>query len=114
MFPRWLIESGLGVDAVRQVLGGDSPGQAADPTTVQLYQDQSVSDEQVREIANRSTRRFWLCGDWIREQPMSISDVTARRLTAAEALALIGPIGLDEVREKASFSVKWRDRGWGK
>ena len=30
-----------------------------------------------------------------------------------EALELIGPIGLDEVREKASFSVKWRDRGWG-
>jgi hypothetical protein len=114
MFPRWLIESGLGVDPVRQVLGGDPPGQAADPTVLQQYLDQSVSDDQVREIATRSTRRFWLCGDWIREQPMSISDVTARRLSAAEALDLIGPIGLDEVREKASFSVKWRDRGWGK
>ena len=114
MFPRWLIESGLGVDAVRQVLGGEAPGQTADPTTLQQYLDQSVSDDQVREIATRSTRRFWLCGDWVREQPMSISDVTARRLTAAEALDLIGPIGLDEVREKASFSVKWHDRGWGK
>jgi hypothetical protein len=114
MFPRWLIESGLGVDAVRQLLGGDRPGQAADPTVLQQYLDQSVSEDQVREIAIRSTRRFWLCGDWVREQPMSISDVTARRLSAAEALDLIGPIGLDEVREKASFSVKWRDRGWGK
>ena len=47
-------------------------------------------------------------------KPMSISDVTARRLTAVEALDLIGPIGLDEVREKASFSVMWHDRGWGK
>jgi hypothetical protein len=114
MFPRWLIESGLGVDAVKQVLGGDPPGQTADPTTLQQYLDQEISDDQVRDIATRSPRRFWLCGDWVREQPMSISDVTARRLTAAEALELIGPIGLDEVREKASFSVKWRDRGWGK
>jgi hypothetical protein len=45
---------------------------------------------------------------------LSISDVTARKLTALEALDLIGPIGLDEVREKSSFSVKWRERGWGR
>ena len=113
MFPRWLIESGLGVDAVKQVLGGDPPADRGSDD-LQQYLDQPISDEQVRDIATRSPRRFWLCGDWVREQPMSISDVTARRLTAAEALDLIGPIGLDEVREKASFSVKWRDRGWGK
>jgi hypothetical protein len=104
MFPRWLVESGLGADAVNDVLGGNAFAPAA---------DQPISTEQLREIARRSQRRFWLCGDWIREQPMSISDVTARRLSATEALELIGPIGLDEVRAKASFSLKWRDRGWG-
>jgi hypothetical protein len=104
MFPRWLVESGLGADAVNDVLGGNAFAPAA---------DQPISTEQLREIARRSQRRFWLCGDWIREQPMSISDVTARRLSATEALELIGPIGLDEVRAKAAFSLKWRDRGWG-
>jgi hypothetical protein len=98
-FPRSLIEDGLGADAVNEVLGGD--------------RGEPVSSEQVREIAKLSRRRFWLCGDWIREQPLSISDVTARRLTAAEALDLIGPIGLGEVRARSSFSVQWRQRGWG-
>ena len=69
--------------------------------------------DQVRRIAKLSRRRFWLCGDWIREQPLSVSDVTARRLTAVEALDLIGPVGLDEVNGQPSFNVKWRDRGWG-
>ena len=101
MFPRWLIESGLGADAVKHVLDGVDP-------------PETLSIEQIREIAVRSARRFWLCGDWVREQPLSISDVTARRLTAVEALELIGPFGLDEVREKSSFSVKWRERGWGR
>jgi len=114
MFPRWLIESGLGIEAVKQVLGGEAPPETADPTTLQQYLNQPVTIDQIRDIADRSPRRFWLCGDWIREQPLSISDVTARRLTAVEALDLIGPVGLDEVREKSSFSVKWRDRGWGK
>jgi hypothetical protein len=99
-----MVESGLGADAVSDVLGKDAFAPAA---------DHPITAEQVREIARRSQRRFWLCGDWVREQPMSISDVTARRLSATEALELIGPIGLDEVREKASFSVQWRDRGWG-
>src|SRR5262245_59666776 len=99
-FPRALIESGLGADAVSKVLGES--------------RDEPVSIDQLREIARLSRRRFWLCGDWIREQPLSISDVTARRLTAAEALDLIGPIGLGEVRERSSFSVRWRDRGWGR
>jgi hypothetical protein len=95
-----MIERGLGVEAVTKVLGGDT--------------DETLSTEQVREIAKQSRRRFWLCGDWIREQPLSISDVTARRLTAVEALDLIGPVGLDEVTASASFSLKWRDRGWGR
>ena len=95
-----MIERGLGADAVTKVMGSDA--------------DDALSIDQIREIARQSRRRFWLCGDWIREQPLSISDVTARRLTAAEALDLIGPIGLDEVHEKSSFSVKWRERGWGR
>ena len=95
-----MIERGLGAEAVAKVLGGDA--------------DETLSIEQVREIAKQSRRRFWLCGDWIREQPLSISDVTARRLTAAEALELIGPVGLNEVKASSSFSVKWRDRGWGR
>jgi hypothetical protein len=100
MFPRGMIEKGLGVDAVSKVLGTD--------------EDAPISVDQVKQIARLSRRRFWLCGDWIREQPLSISDVTARRLTAAEALELIGPVGLDEVKASSSFSVKWRDRGWGR
>jgi hypothetical protein len=99
-FPRALIESGLGADAVHKVLGD--------------ARDEPVSIDQLREIAKLSRRRFWLCGDWIREQPLSISDVTARRLTASEALDLIGPIGLDEVKASSSFSLSWRDRGWGR
>jgi hypothetical protein len=98
-FPRSMIESGLGADAVSEVLGSDH--------------GLPVSIEQVREIARLSRRKYWLCGDWIREQPLSVSDVTARRLSAAEALDLIGPIGLGEVRQRSSFSVKWRERGWG-
>ena len=96
-----MIETSLGADAVSEVLGNDGVVDA-------------VSIDQVRAIARLSRRRFWLCGDWIREQPLSISEVTARRLTAAEALDLIGPIGLGEVKERSSFSVKWRDRGWGR
>jgi len=99
-FPRLMVERGLGTDAVTKVLGSDA--------------DETLSIDQVREIAKQSRRRFWLCGDWIREQPLSISDVTARRLTATEALDLIGPVGLDEVKASSSFSVKWRDRGWGR
>jgi len=99
-FPRGMIEKGLGADAVTKVLGTD--------------EDASVSVDQIRQIARLSRRRFWLCGDWIREQPLSVSDVTARRLTAVEALDLIGPVGLDEVSGQASFNVKWRDRGWGR
>jgi hypothetical protein len=98
-FPRGMIEKGLGSDAVSKVLGTD--------------EDAPISVDQVRQIARLSRRRFWLCGDWIREQPLSVSDVTARRLTAVEALDLIGPVGLDEVSAKTSFNVKWRDRGWG-
>jgi hypothetical protein len=94
-----MIETGLGADAVNEVLGSD--------------RGESVSVEQIREIAKLSRRKYWLCGDWIREQPLSVSDVTARRLSAAEALDLIGPIGLGEVRARSSFNVKWRDRGWG-
>ena len=114
MFPRWLIESGLGADAVQHVLGGVPPPEAADHETWRQYWDQPVSTDLIRDIAARSQRRFWLCGDWVREQPLSISDVTARKLTAVEALDLIGPIGLDDVHEKSSFSVKWRERGWGR
>ena len=99
-FPRLMIERGLGADAVNKVLGEG--------------ENEALSVDQIREIARQSRRRFWLCGDWIREQPLSISDVTARRLTAAEALELIGPVGLDEVKASSSFSVKWRDRGWGR
>ena len=103
-FPRLMIERGLGADAVGKVLGSDGSSEA----------DAVLSIDQIREIAKQSRRRFWLCGDWIREQPLSISDVTARRLTATEALDLIGPVGLDEVKASSSFSVKWRDRGWGR
>ena len=114
MFPRWLIESGLGADAVMHVMDGVPPSANADDESLRRYWDQPVSIDQIRDIAARSQRRFWLCGDWVRAQPLSISDVTARRLTAVEALDLIGPIGLDEVREKSSFSVRWRERGWGR
>jgi hypothetical protein len=82
MFPRWLIESGLGADAVKHVLDGDEPPATANHQTLQQYWDQPVSVDQIRDIAARSQRRFWLCGDWVREQPLSISDVTARKLTA--------------------------------
>jgi hypothetical protein len=99
-FPRVMIERSLGAEAVSKVLGADA--------------DEVVSTDQIREIAKLSRRRFWLCGDWVREQPLSISDVTARRLTAAEALDLIGPVGLEQVAANASFSLKWRDRGWGR
>jgi hypothetical protein len=99
-FPRLMIERGLGAEAVTKVLGDDT--------------DETLSIDQIREIAKQSRRRFWLCGDWIREQPLSISDVTARRLTAVEALDLIGPVGLDALKASSSFNVKWRDRGWGR
>jgi hypothetical protein len=111
-FPRWLIESGLGEPAVHQVLGGDRPPATADPAGLRAFRDQPVSIDQMRLIAVRSRRRFWRDGDWIRERPLPTSDVTSRRLTAAEALDLVGPVGLDEVHEKGSFSVLWHDRGW--
>ena len=95
-----MIERGLGAEAVTKLVGDEG--------------NETLSVDHIREIAKLSRRRFWLCGDWIREQPLSISDVTARRLTAAEALDLIGPVGVDEVHAGSSFSLKWRDRGWGR
>ena len=91
MFPRWLIESGLGADAVMHVLDGVPRPRPRTTRRCGSIWDQPVSIDQIRDIAARSQRRFWLCGDWVREQPLSISDVTARRLTAVEALDLIGP-----------------------
>src|SRR5689334_11416122 len=111
-FPRWLIESGLGESAVSQVLGGDRPPETADSHALRAFWDQPIAIDQLREIAARSRRRFWRDGDWIRERPLAVSEVTSRRLTAVEALELAGPVGLDEIREKGSFSVRWRDRGW--
>ena len=40
MFPRWLIESGLGADAVKDVLDGDGPLTTADHETLRQYWDQ--------------------------------------------------------------------------
>jgi len=37
MFPRWLIESGLGADAVMHVLDGSPPPEAADHETLQPF-----------------------------------------------------------------------------
>jgi len=37
------------------------------------------------------------------DEPVSIDPL--RAMTAAEALELVGPVGLDEVYEKGSFSV---------
>src|SRR4029079_10065928 len=99
-FPRLMIERGLGADAVTKVMGSDA--------------DDALSVDQIREIARQSRRRFWLCGDWIRAQPLSISDVTARRVTAAVSLAVIDPGVLYEVKARSSLSLMWCARGWGR
>ena len=112
-FPRWLIESGLGEEAVKDLLGGDTPASGADHDTWRLYWDQPVSIDQIRAIAARSRRPFWLYGEMIYMDQVADLGPPTRTLTAAEALELVGPVGLDEVHEKGGFGINWRERGWG-
>ena len=111
-FPRWLIESGLGEDAADEVLGGERPAPDADYDTRRIFWDQPVSIDQIRAIATRSRRVFWLYRQTVTLDQFPDLGPPTRTLTAAEALELCGPVGLDEVHEKAGFDISWRDRGW--
>src|SRR5262249_30064857 len=89
-YPRWLIETGLGEEAVKAVLGGERPAPEADHATWRVYWDQPVAIDQIRAIAARSPRPFWLYGDIVRMDQFSDRPPT-RTLTAAEALEPVGP-----------------------
>jgi len=111
-FPRWLIESGLGEEAVTELLGGERPAPDADYDSLRLFWDQPVSIDQIRAIAARSQRPFWLYGEMVFMDQQRDMGSPKRTLTATEALELCGPVGLDQVREKGAFSINSREHGW--